>query len=660
MRRLPLSVQLAFMTGTVALSALALVGAVLAAAPRGAVLVCAALLGAAAVALAGWVALVVSPSLRRMAAAASGVAHGHEPDAPITGIKEIDELAHSICALSDALEGRKRAARESEDRYLALAESLPALVWVLERTGRTTFQNRRASEYVGRFLADGDERASVVHPDDRSQVLDLREAAHRDASDYAMRVRLRRHDGVYRTHLITNTRIAILKENRRVDHWLSTAIDIEELKKAEELQSQLKADLERHVVEATRQLDEETAVRQKAERQLRHTQKMEAISRLTGGIAHDLNNKLMVISANIDSVTKQVKDQPQLRRKLLAALVASDQAAALMSKLLAFARQRDLQAQYIDIAEHLDSITSLLDRSFLSDSVDVRLSIPEELWPVQVDPHELETAILNLGVNARDAMQAGGTIAIEARNVRLRRGALSDAELAGDFVQILIGDTGVGIPPDHLEHVFEPFFTTKEASRASGLGLSQVHGFARQLGGTVEITSTIGEGTTVALYLPRADIPARIGAKAEPDDIMDDDEDAPGAADVLVVDDEVEVALALQSMLQESGYRVRTAVGADEALEVLKSRTFQLVLTDVTMPGTMDGADLAREIRRLHPGLPVVLITGNPMVVPGASEFPLLQKPIASRDLRAAIQRYLTPGDEENPRVVPLFPRRSS
>ena len=245
-------------------------------------------------------------------------------------------------------------------------------------------------------------------------------------------------------------------------------------------------------------------------------------------------------------------------------------------------------------------------------------------------------------------MKAGGTITIEARNVRLRRGALSDADLAGDFVLILIGDTGIGIPSDHLEHVFEPFFTTKEASRASGLGLSQVHGFARQLGGTVEITSTVGEGTTVALYLPRSDIPARIGSKAELDDIMDDDEDAPGAADVLVVDDEVEVALALQSMLQESGYRVRTAVGADEALEVLESRAFQLVLTDVTMPGSMDGAALAREIRNLYPGLPVVLITGNPMVVAGASEFPLLQKPIASRDLRAAIQRYLAPGDEEN------------
>jgi CheY-like chemotaxis protein len=184
-----------------------------------------------------------------------------------------------------------------------------------------------------------------------------------------------------------------------------------------------------------------------------------------------------------------------------------------------------------------------------------------------------------------------------------------------------------------------------------------VHGFARQLGGTVEIASTVGKGTAVSLYLPRADIPARLAVKAELDDIMDDEDDTPGGAHVLVVDDEVEVAFALQSMLQESGYTARMAVGADEALEALKARPFQLVLTDVTMPGTMDGVTLAREIRKSHPDMPVVLITGNPMVVAGASEFPLLQKPITGRDLRAAIQRYLAPQDEHNPRVVPLFPR---
>jgi nitrogen-specific signal transduction histidine kinase/CheY-like chemotaxis protein len=411
--------------------------------------------------------------------------------------------------------------------------------------------------------------------------------------------------------------------------------------------------LEGKIAEATEQLREETQVRHKAERQLRQTQKMEAISRLTGGIAHDLNNKLMVIDANIDAVTKHIKDQPQLRRKLLSALVASDQASALISKLLAFARQRDLQVQYVDIAEHLDSTVSLLNRSFLSDSVEVDLSIPEDLWPVKVDPHELETAIVNLGVNARDAMAKGGTIMVEARNVNVRQGSLSDPNLAGDFVRIVVSDMGAGIAPGELDHVFEPFFTTKEASGASGLGLSQVHGFAKQLGGTVEISSTVGEGTSVALYLPRADLPARVGSKAELDDLTDDDETARPAAEILVVDDEVEVALALQGMLEESGYGVRTAIGADEAIEAIGRHRPSLVLTDVTMPGTMDGVSLAREIRQAFASLPVVLITGNPMVVAGSSEFPLLQKPITSRELHMAIQRHLNPQKEN--KVVSLF-----
>jgi CheY-like chemotaxis protein len=181
-----------------------------------------------------------------------------------------------------------------------------------------------------------------------------------------------------------------------------------------------------------------------------------------------------------------------------------------------------------------------------------------------------------------------------------------------------------------------------------------VHGFARQLGGTVDIASTIGEGTSVALYLPRADLPARVGSKPDLDDLMDDEDEQPAAAEILVVDDEVEVALALQGMLEESGYAVRTAIGADEAIEAIGARRPNLLLTDVTMPGTMDGVALAREVRQTVPDLPVVLITGNPMVVAESSEFPLLQKPIVSRELNAAIQRYLTVPDEN--RVVTLFP----
>jgi PAS domain S-box-containing protein len=610
------------------------------------------LLGVGAAAL--WAGRHVATPLRALAGAVDQITGGQSQSAPAP-FWEGDEITRALATLQAAFNKRTAEANENEERYKALAESLPALVWIMTHDGHTVFQNRRVSDYTGEpFQPTRHSRNAIVHSDDLPRVREARVKGIRTLQEYQMEIRLRRQDGTFRWHLVTTAPLSFPIDENNQAYWLSTAIDIENLKQAEELQAQLAHVLENKVAEATQQLRDETAVRQKAERQLRQTQKMEAISRLTGGIAHDLNNKLMVISANIDAVTKHLKEQPPLRRKLLSALVAADQAAALMSKLLAFARQRDLQVQYIDIAEHLDSITSLLDRSFLSDSVEVRLSIPEDLWPVEVDPHELETAIVNLGVNARDAMARGGTITIEARNMRVRKGSLSDSDLSGEFVQIVITDTGEGIAPQDLEHVFEPFFTTKEARRASGLGLSQVHGFARQLGGTVDIASTIGEGTSVALYLPRADLPARVGSKPDLDDLMDDEDEQPAAAEILVVDDEVEVALALQGMLEESGYAVRTAIGADEAIEAIGARRPNLLLTDVTMPGTMDGVALAREVRQTVPDLPVVLITGNPMVVAESSEFPLLQKPIVSRELNAAIQRYLTVPDEN--RVVTLFP----
>src|SRR4051794_2568078 len=528
-----LRASLAGCVGAVAVALLIVAGLGLADAPKGVIAVTALVLVAASAALVDWVRRRIEGHLRGLSANAERMARG-ETVSVAAGIREGEELARFLGEIGETLQRRAAEVEESRERYQALAEGLPALVWIMTQDGRTAFQNGRVAQYTGGSLpADQAARNEFVHPDDLPLIDAARTRSAREVKEYQMEIRLRRQDGVYRWHLVTTAPLSFpIVDHDRTD-WLSTAIDIEDLKQAEELQARLASVLEKRVAEATQQLRDETAVRQKAERQLRQTQKMEAISRLTGGIAHDLNNKLMVISANIDAVTKHIKEQPQLRRKLLAALVAADQAAALMSKLLAFARQRDLQVQYIDIAEHLDSITSLLDRSFLSDSVEVRLSIPEDLWPVEVDPHELETAIVNLAVNARDAMPRGGAISIEARNVRVRKGSMSDPDLAGEFVQIVISDTGEGIAPQHLEHVFEPFFTTKEATRASGLGLSQVHGFAEQLGGTVDVSSTVGVGTSVALYLPRAEMPARLGSKPDIEDLTDDEEQEKAAAEIL-------------------------------------------------------------------------------------------------------------------------------
>jgi len=575
---------------------------------------------------------------------------GADDALPTFPIRELEQIAQSLHGLRQELNATQLSLSDSNERYEALAESLPALVWLVKPDGSAAFQNRRVARYSGRpFEANRNARRDMVHPDDLAIMDAAREKGLTDRREYPLELRLRRYDGVYRWHRITTAPVEL---GNREAYWITTAIDIEELKQAQALQAELNAVLEKRVEEAKQQLREEIAGRQQAQRQLYHNQKIDAVSRLTGGIAHDLNNKLMVISANIDAAAKQLKNQPQLTRRLLAALVAADRAAGLISKLLTFAGQREWRAQYIDIAMHLRSLVELLERSFLSDSVQVELSIPQDLWSVMVDPDQLETAIVNLAVNARDAMPEGGVITIEARNVQLRAGNVPGNNLCGEFVQILVNDEGVGISPDHLERVFEPFFTTK-SGKGPGLGLSQVHGFAMQLGGAVHIDSKIGEGTSVALYLPKADLPARVGCPPTLEDFVDDEETEASCGEILIVDDEVEVALALQGMIGELHYPTRIAIGPDEALEALKARRPSLVLTDVTMPGSMDGIALGWEIRRRFPGLPVVLITGNPTVIGGTREFPVVAKPITSRSLNAALQQNLAPANEG--KIVPLF-----
>ncbi|WP_112661724.1 response regulator [Microvirga flavescens] len=385
---------------------------------------------------------------------------------------------------------------------------------------------------------------------------------------------------------------------------------------------------------------------------MRVVQKLDAVNRLRGGVAHDLNNKLMIISANVDAVAKQIKDQPTLQRKLLSALVASDQAAALISKVLTFTRRNDPEVQYVDVAKQIGSVAMLLGRSFRSSGVDVRCSMVDKLWPVRVDPQELEATIVHLGVYIRDAMPNGATVTIEAANRSLERGALANADLFGDCVQVTIHGTQPSLPVEDAGGIVDPLLMSFEAHDASGdPGLDQVLAFVRESGGAVEIGQLVEGSISAFLYLPRAELPARIGAHDGSDEAIADDGKI--SADILVVDDELEVALALQSMLEESGYAVRIATGVDEAVAKLNRNKPDLIIADVTMPGPMDGVTFAREIRQAHPDLPVVLLTGNTVVPEEWSEFTLLHKPIVSGDLDAAIQRHLPrPNDGK---IVPLF-----
>ncbi|WP_243370312.1 response regulator [Microvirga solisilvae] len=402
-------------------------------------------------------------------------------------------------------------------------------------------------------------------------------------------------------------------------------------------------------------LPEEQPAVSEDEEALRRDQKAEALERLRDGITHDLNNKLMVISANIDAVARQMKDQPSIQRKLLSALVASDQAAKLIAKSAAFARQSEPQVQYLDLSERIGSVAALMGRSLLRDTVELRVEIDEELWPVEADPDDIETAIVTLSAYVRDALTQGGAINLEARNAHIEKGALPNLGVEGEFVQLTIRSIA-GDDAQELDEIAEPAFTLQDIDVSSWLRLNRSLHFLQSIGGASTVSRS-GADVAITLYLPRAQAATLLSYGAINDDELPSD-DVRQNAEILIVDDELEVALALQSTLEEFGYVTSIATDAAQAIKNLEARRPGVVLTDVSMPGTMNGVMLAREVRQIFPDLPVLLITGNPVVADEVSEFPLLQKPIISRDLHAAIQRHLMPKEETN-KVIPLFPRNT-
>ena len=397
------------------------------------------------------------------------------------------------------------------------------------------------------------------------------------------------------------------------------------------------ADLERLVNERTGQLTAandalhvQIKERARIEERLRHAQKIEAIGQLVGGVAHDFNNLLMVITGGLNMLTRR----PERRTEVIDAMhKAAARGARLTHQLLAFVRRQELTPQPIDLRAYFAEISELLDRS-LGRDVTVKTELSGDLWAIYVDPTELQLSILNLAVNARDAMPQGGTIVIRVDN------AARDKEGAQDFVKISVIDTGTGMSPDVIERVYAPFFTTKEIGKGSGLGLAQVHGFATQSGGSIAISSEVGRGTTVTLRLPRSAV--SVETTEQPATAKGNTRTAV-KGHVLLVEDEDEVAALVSEMLAELGYEVTRANGASAALGALANgRNVDLVFSDVMMPGGMNGLELSREIHRRRPTLPVLLTSGYADVVKEDAKregVPLLPKPYQLSDLEAAIER---------------------
>jgi PAS domain S-box-containing protein len=377
----------------------------------------------------------------------------------------------------------------------------------------------------------------------------------------------------------------------------------------------------------TRDITERREVQLKLEQihqQLAESQKLDALGQLTGGVAHDFNNLLMIISGSLHTLKKAVGDDPKSQRALSAIEGATKRGASLTSQLLTFARRQSVNPQAVDVAERIDAVREVLDTG-VGSAVTLQFDVAPDVWPVMVDVAEFETALVNLVINARDAM-TGGVITISAHN------DTSGEAGAGGHVAISVADTGSGIAPDILSKIFDPFFTTKAIGKGTGLGLSQVHGFAHQAGGTVKVASELGKGSRITILLPRKE-PA---PAAEDVDTVE----AAGSGTVLLVEDNPEVASVSAGLLEQLGYTVRRVADAEAALREIELDGIDLVFSDIVMPGKMDGLGLARHLKAVRPRLPILLASGySDAALSVRGDFPILRKPYEIHELSQAIAK---------------------
>ncbi len=495
--------------------------------------------------------------------------------------------------------------RESEANFRLLAQAVPIHVWVASPNGDILWVNDQAYAYSGAKPGDL-QRADwgrLVHPDDRDASFMAWRRGLRDGAGFEHEHRMLRHDGAWRWHLV---RVMPMRdESGRVARWIGTNTDIDEQRQMLGEMVRLNATLEDRVEQRTREL-------RQTEEALRQAQKMEAIGQLTGGIAHDFNNLLTGIIGSLEMMRRRLMKilpaedsrMTDLDRFMTAAIGSANSAAALTHRLLAFARRQSLDRKPVDVFALVHGMAELLRRT-LGEQVDLRIEAQPFCRHAMTDVNQLESAILNLAINARDAMSGRGRLTIAAAPVVLdaaAAAAIGPLE-AGDYVGITVTDTGSGMPAAIVERVFEPFFTTKPAGQGTGLGLSMVYGFVRQSGGHVAIASEPGKGTTVTLYLPSAEASDSAAAMTTI---------APrGAGEtVLVVEDVAAVRMLIVEVLRDLGYATLEAEDATTALPILGSTAaIDLLISDVGLPG-LNGRQLADYARTKRPGLKVLFVTG--------------------------------------------------
>jgi PAS domain S-box-containing protein len=520
--------------------------------------------------------------------------------------------------------------RESEERFRLMVSGIKdCAIFMLDPEGRVASWNEgaerikgyRPEEIIGRhfscFYRDEDARSGLLERELQTAI------AEGSFSAEGWRVR---KDGseFWASALIT----AIRDDRGYLRGFAKLTRDITERKQAEEA------------------LARETEERERAEGMLRQAQKMDVLGQLTGGIAHDFNNMLGVIVGNLEIVQQRLQsDDPKILDPIRSALQGAERSAVLTHRLLAFSRQQPLEPRPIDANKLVSGMSGLLNRT-LGESIAIETVLAAGLWTVSADVNQLENALLNLAVNARDAMPSGGKLTIETANTYLDEAYASrHVEVTpGQYMMLAVTDTGIGMSEETIDKAFEPFFTTKEAGHGTGLGLSQVYGFVKQSAGHIKIYSELGEGTTVKLYLPRVagegvDAGEVIGAQAMTGQARSET--------ILVVEDNELLMSSVAAMLRDQGYRVLTAPNGATALQVLGSEPeVDLLFTDVGLPGGLNGRELGDQVKRLRPDLKIVFTTGytrNAIIHQGRLDRGIewIGKPFTYAALVAKIQRVL-------------------
>jgi PAS domain S-box-containing protein len=513
------------------------------------------------------------------------------------------QIARLIGTVADITERKEAetAAVETAAKFEMFAQTMPSMVWTSLPDGRIDWFNARVPEYSGipasELKPDG---WTPVHPDDVESSTASWLQAVASGTPYVSEYRIRRHDGVFRWHI--TRAVPIRGADGEITRWIGTSTDIQDRKSSEQALAELNATLEKQVRERTAEL-------LAAEATLRQSQKMEAVGQLTGGLAHDFNNLLTGITGSLELMATRLSQgrAAEIDRYLHLAKEAAKRAAALTHRLLAFSRRQTLDPKPTDINLLTCGMDELIRRT-VGPAVAVRVITAPGLWPVLADPNQLENALLNLCINARDAMPDGGSLTIETCNRFLPSSEAKDLELQGsDYVCLSVSDTGSGMAADVIERAFDPFFTTKPMGEGTGLGLSMVYGFVRQSGGQARIRSQVGLGTTVMLFLPRYVGDARVA-----DSLASTRKMLRGAGEtVLVVDDESSVRTLVNEVLEELGYNVLQAEHGAAGLHILQSnQRIDLLVTDVGLPGGMNGRQLADAALVTRPDLKILFITG--------------------------------------------------